>query len=61
MGRSRSSSVALPRLFAGGTISAGQEVEVGTNGTAVAKTSGVVVGIALAGGASGEVIPVLLK
>jgi len=51
----------VAKVVAGGTISAGQEVEVGANGTAVAKTSGVVVGIALASGASGEVIPVLLK
>jgi len=47
---------------AGGAIAAGAEVEVGVNGTAVAKVTGVAVGIALnAATAAGDMIEVLLK
>ena len=45
---------------AGGAISAGDEVEVGANGTAVTQAAGVVVGTALDDAAQGDDVPVKL-
>jgi hypothetical protein len=44
----------------GGSVTTGEQVQVGTSGAFVAFSSGVAVGKALSGGASGNIISILL-
>lgn len=46
---------------AGGTVSAGDAVEGDSTGRAISLSTGVALGLALDGGAEGEIIPVLLR
>lgn len=45
----------------GGSVTAGDDLEVDSSGTFVTQSSGSVVGVALESGSSGETIPILLK
>jgi hypothetical protein len=51
----------VAKVYCDNTCTAGHEVQVGTGHGAINSTTGKSVGIALATGASGDVIPVLLK
>ena len=48
-------------VIAGGTVAAGDEIEVGAGGTAIKANTGTIIGKCLEGGAIGEQIAVLLK
>lgn len=53
----------ISKAVAGGTVAAGARVTADANGAVIAATTAgdAVVGVALAGGAAGEIIPVLIN
>ena len=51
----------ISNVVLGGTVTAGAEVESNADGQAVAFTAGVKLGVVIAGGGTGEIVPVLLR